>query len=423
MSIKSCLPLILVAPFIFASCSSDEPGGNYGNNGEFEKVDFKKIEMTAADVEAAHAEQAFGIKFLAGMAEEKKATNYKKNFAVSPLSATICMSMLANSTTADTYSSIVNMLGYTDLDALNSFNAKLLDYLPVYNDVMKLALANNVWFSNKYPSTSAEYTTKMTDIFKATPSSVDFSKSSTVDALNNWADANTFGMIPTIVEDIDPKTNMMMANALYFKSCWEEKFDVSNTVDGTFNSANGPVTTPLMSMSTIAAYYEADGVKVLTLPFKNNRAYMQFVLPPEGTDILDYVANMTYSDFQKMNDLKSQKAWIVKIALPRFKSTSNVALNSTFEKMGVSTMGMDIAPTGIGNGAPMDAIISHFTAIDVNEEGAEAAAVTLTAGYTSPNVTRKTEFIADRPFAYFIVEEATGSILMAGVVQDPTQKD
>lgn len=87
-------------------------------------------------------------------------------------------------------------------------------------------------------------------------------------------------------------------------------------------------------------------------------------------------------------------------------------------------MGLNIAPTGIGNGERMDAMISHFTAIDVNEEGAEAAAVTMTTIWTSaPPVTRKAEFIADRPFAYFIIGKTTGSILMAGVVQDPTQKE
>lgn len=210
------------------------------------------------------------------------------------------------------------MIGCSDLEALNSYNAKLLEYLPVYNDDMKLALANNVWFSNKYSSTSADYTAKMTDIFKATPASVDFSKSSTVDAINSWADANTFGMIPSIVQQIDSRTNIMMANALYFKSCWQEKFDVSNTVDGTFNSVNGPVTTPLMSMSLTTGYYEADGAKVIVLPFKDNHAEMFFVLPPEGTDILDYVAGMTYSDVEQMTDMKSMQAYIVKTVLPRF---------------------------------------------------------------------------------------------------------
>lgn len=98
------LTLVAISCLTFTSCSSDEPGSDLNNeNGEFEKVDFKKIEMTEADVEVARVEQAFGVKFFAGMAEEKKASNDKRNFAVSPLSATICMSMLANSTTADTY--------------------------------------------------------------------------------------------------------------------------------------------------------------------------------------------------------------------------------------------------------------------------------------------------------------------------------
>lgn len=112
-------------------------------------------------------------------------------------------------------------------------------------------------------------------------------------------------------------------------------------------------------------------------------------------------------------------AYEVTLSLPKFKSSANLVLNDILEGMGVNTMGMSIAPTGL-TGEKMDAYISHFTAIEVNEVGAEAAAVTVTDMYPSAP-TKPAEFVADRPFIYFILEHKTEAILMAGVVTDPTK--
>jgi serpin B len=62
--------------------------------------------------------------------------------------------------------------------------------------------------------------------------------------------------------------------------------------------------------------------------------------------------------------------------------------------------------------------------IEVNEEGTEAAAVTLfnmmdqRAAVRAPPV----DVVADHPFAYFIVEEETGAIVFAGHVHDPSRE-
>ena len=55
--------------------------------------------------------------------------------------------------------------------------------------------------------------------------------------------------------------------------------------------------------------------------------------------------------------------------------------------------------------------------IDVAEEGTEAAGVTLKyfhIGGIPPS------FIVDRPFLFFVVDDATGAILFQGKIVDPT---
>ena len=65
----------------------------------------------------------------------------------------------------------------------------------------------------------------------------------------------------------------------------------------------------------------------------------------------------------------------------------------------------------------IDAVI-HKTFIDVDEEKTEAAAATaimmMRATAMPPGMTKRAEFHADRPFTYFILDNATGTILFMG---------
>ncbi len=68
--------------------------------------------------------------------------------------------------------------------------------------------------------------------------------------------------------------------------------------------------------------------------------------------------------------------------------------------------------------------VKQFTGIEVNEKGTEAAAVTVVSvGVTSvrPSNPRKVDFKADRPFAFMIRENSTGSILFMGKVGNPNE--
>jgi serpin B len=64
--------------------------------------------------------------------------------------------------------------------------------------------------------------------------------------------------------------------------------------------------------------------------------------------------------------------------------------------------------------------VFHKAAVEVNEEGTEAA-VSIAA--TSVRYCRKMslDFVADHPFAFFIVEEVSGAVLFAGHVLDPSK--
>jgi serpin B len=68
--------------------------------------------------------------------------------------------------------------------------------------------------------------------------------------------------------------------------------------------------------------------------------------------------------------------------------------------------------------------VIHKAVIEVSEEGTEAAAVTMMIGYAvclMPPPPPPVAFVADHPFAFFIVEETTGTVVFAGHVLDPSR--
>lgn len=71
--------------------------------------------------------------------------------------------------------------------------------------------------------------------------------------------------------------------------------------------------------------------------------------------------------------------------------------------------------------------VYHKAVIEVNEEGTEAAATTamyMQVGAAPGSRHRRpkpVDFVADHPFAFFVVEDMSGAILFAGHVLDPTK--
>ncbi|XP_039822624.1 putative serpin-Z8 [Panicum virgatum] len=70
--------------------------------------------------------------------------------------------------------------------------------------------------------------------------------------------------------------------------------------------------------------------------------------------------------------------------------------------------------------------VIHKAVVDVNEEGCEAAAATESdddMGFSLDYEPSKlVDFVADHPFAFFIIEETSGTVVFAGHVLDPSRE-
>lgn len=117
--------------------------------------------------------------------------------------------------------------------------------------------------------------------------------------------------------------------------------------------------------------------------------------------------------------------------MPKFKLSFHRSVATIIKKLGLQLPFSDQADLsdmveGDESGLPLVlSDIIHKAVIEVNEEGTKAAAVTLMdmeigCSQIPPPPPPRVDFVADHPFAYFIVEEATGAVVFAGHVVDPS---
>ena len=116
----------------------------------------------------------------------------------------------------------------------------------------------------------------------------------------------------------------------------------------------------------------------------------------------------------------------VNIALPKFKFKYDKKLNDILTDMGMGVAFSDGADfTGINPAGQLKiSFVRHKTFVEVNEEGTEAAAVTIVGVVTSsagPN--DEVDFIVNRPFLFAITEKDTGAILFIGEVTKPEYEE
>jgi serpin B len=143
---------------------------------------------------------------------------------------------------------------------------------------------------------------------------------------------------------------------------------------------------------------------------------MQVLLPSEGVTVDDLIRNL---DETVAFHLSGKK---VSVKLPRFKMEYERTLNGDLDALGIKSAfgNADFSNISASVGVAISQVL-HKTAIEVNEEGTEAAGVTVITlvgdsgegGFKQPPV-----FHVNRPFAFLIKEKHTGAIIFMGVIRN-----
>jgi len=224
----------------------------------------------------------------------------------------------------------------------------------------------------------------------------------------------------TLKEDeFDPMTICYLLNALYFKGVWTQQFNPANTQRTFFN--NGKATADMMQiMDGEFQYAQNELYQSVIMPYGNGAYQMTVFLPRYGKTLDDVLAKLNgenwmsagYSDYNLF------------LGFPRFETETDVNLKPIMSALGMPSAFIqseaqfpNLCYWGDSEDNVKDdiyiALMKQVAKIKVNEEGSEAAAVTV-IGITENAAAGYAEFIADRPFLYVISECSTGTIFFIG---------
>ena len=423
------------------SCSSSEEIS--GDPDEPKRVvymleDPQPIQLTEAQRVFANDNNQFTLNFLKTVNDVDKSG---KSFIFSPLSITYVLGMVNDAATGETEKELEQTLGFHEggIKAVNEYCKKLIDGLPKVDERVKLNIANAI-FLNKNYTLKSQFGQDMQTYYDAKAEALDFSSPQTLSLINSWCSDKTNGMIPTILDEVNPNMMSYLLNAIYFKADWASKFDQNNTKEETFAKENGSTELPMMHQNVLIQYLNNDIFSAVKIPYGSGLWNMMVLLPEEGKttdDVINHFATCGLSGVEGLicqiteDNIATMKKnyfspYEVDLKLPRFETSSdtdklgiegglvglmkNMGINLAFDSYFAEIPNMCEVPVYI-------AMMRQKAKIKVNEEGSEAAAVTV-AGMIEmsamPMEYPKATFHANRPFVYVIQEASSGVILFVG---------
>ena len=376
----------------------------------------KDIELEASQAQLFQANVPFAVNFF----KEVYAREDKQEVMVSPFCVESAMCMLANGAKGETYNQIINTLGYSgySIAEVNAAYHALLTGLQNVDHSATLASANALWL-DKVNYVLPEFQKTIRDQYDALVETLDFSKKEeALEHINAWGSEHTEGMIPEMLPRIEDDWEFILANALYFKGMWTEKFDKNKTFMEVFNCLSGEKRNmDFMHEELPCKYsysYELEAA-LCELPFGNGAFVLDLLLPEPENDFGKFIEALNAENWSNAIAGLQERKEIVVLPKLEFSFAGEESIVDALRAMGISLI-FDTVNSDLSLICKPSAVIGtafHNVSFKMDEDGAKAAATMILPGWvTDPGPSP--EFIADHPFILAIREISTNTIIFFG---------
>ncbi|XP_068904923.1 uncharacterized protein [Tenebrio molitor] len=316
-----------------------------------------------------------------------------------------------------------------------------------YNEIMKrlnsvtnvtLLMANKVFLMEGFQLLS-DFESAVTKYFLSEVQLVNFEKNEeAAKTINGWVEVQTREKIKNLIqkEALDSLTRIVLVNAIYFKGDWKHKFDKETTKKEPFYlNDKDTIDVQMMHINNEKFNYKKDSelqAQVIELPYINEDLSMFIILPNEKNGIGNLekkLATMNLTDISK-----NMWSTEVNLALPKFKIEETIDLEDALTKLGLGEIFDEskanfrgMIQIGSNENLYVSKVIQKAF-IEVNEEGAEAAASTGLHVRMTRSLSIPLEFYADHPFVHCLFlknskltsNHKIGDILFYGKVNSPS---
>lgn len=380
-------------------------------------TDAAPIELDATQ-QAAFAEQRMDFAW----ALYRNLHELEGNLFYSPYSVSTALAMTYAGARGSTAAEMATALEFALPDeALHAaFGARERALASARGEGVEISTANRLW-GDTSESFLDSFTGLVANAYGGGLEEVDFRDGAAAAALiNDWVATETRDRIDTLVQPGDVQNaSLVLTNAIYFKGTWQLQFDPEKTHTAPFYVAPERSTdVRMMEIKETFPLHEDEDVQVIELPYEGDRLSMVIILPRHAKAMQRIESQVSGEQWRTwLSDMEPRE---IKVFLPRFTSGRRYVLNDVMRAMGMPTAFTAAADFSGMTGAPGLFIgqVIHKADIEVNEQGAEAAAATAVTMLRS--AVGEPVFRADHPFIYAIRDAETGAVLFVGRLADPS---
>lgn len=356
------------------------------------------------------------------------------NIFVSPLTVWNLLALLSEGAEGETLKEILQVMNVEDQNVIKHHFKSFQKTINVNAKGVEIASAQFMFTDKNHPVQHdfehILYTYYGDKLFEA----LDFSTSNATlrdsyNHINKVVSDATKGQIKRAIHPTNlEQARLLLLSVLFFQGEWTFPFNRSMTNESTpfYDENENQVTmVPMMFQKAIlpfAAFRELEA-QIVELPYGGDRFLsMLVILPRRGVPLHEVVQRLANFNMEMIfSELKQAAEEYeddeVEVFLPRFQITSDYVLKSVLFNMGMKKA----FHTGHAefNKIASDIVVNDVfqkNKIVVNEEGTTASSV---SGAVFVNKATPPRFIANRPFAFLIVDKRNDLILFMGQVKDP----
>nr|XP_055052611.1 serpin peptidase inhibitor, clade F (alpha-2 antiplasmin, pigment epithelium derived factor), member 2b [Misgurnus anguillicaudatus] len=359
-------------------------------------------EMTSQQIKRAvgNAIMKLGLSYL----EKLRPGSEQPNVIISPLSLSVALSQLMLGAINETEELLLHHL---HADALPCYHTALSSLLRNFHK-QSLPIASRIYLQTGFEPKQGfmEDSQKLYDSEPATLT--------TVNEVNEWVRQATNGHIMEFLTSLPMNTVMMLINAMHYKGEWLTRFDPRFTSTEHFYIDENQFVDVDMMLGTkyplsLFTHVELDA-QVARFPFKGDKSLL-VVMPTSGyVNMSAIMARLNISDLYA----RFPRERNMQVKLPKFKLEFNQDLQEAMARMGLGNLFSEPKLGRISDGPLFVSSVQHMSSVEINEEGAEAAAATsVVISRSNPS------FAVNQPFFFAIMDDLSQTPLFLGVISNP----
>ncbi|XP_055082209.1 serpin peptidase inhibitor, clade F (alpha-2 antiplasmin, pigment epithelium derived factor), member 2b [Periophthalmus magnuspinnatus] len=350
----------------------------------------------------ATAIEKLGMKLLQNL----ETTPDQPNIIISPLSIALGLSQLALGAVNETEELLMHHLHNHSLPCYHQALRHVLSQLRNID----LQLATRI-FLRKGFEPKQEFIEKSQQFYGSDAAVVE-----SLEQINEWVDKATNGKMNNFLTALPPNMLLMLINAIHFKGQWQAQFDPRFTSRGVFYlDENSMVDVEVMEAAKHPLSLFTDNeleAQVARFPFLNSMSLL-VIMPVSGhVNISSIATKLNLSNIYER--LPREKA--VQVKIPKFKLEYCQELQEVFIKLGLGDVFGKPNLADISDGPLLVSSVQHKSIIEINEEGAEAAAATTVVISRASNPV----FHLTQPFFIALVNDVLQLPVFMGVINNPS---